>query len=58
MASLLFPNFVLQNLGFDLEICEFFPQSLVLNPQLLPFLLTSLDLLLHHHTSLDGDIVL
>ena len=57
MARFLLPDLVLENLGFDLEVGEFFPQPLGFNAEVLSLLLANLDLLLHHDAPLDGDIV-
>lgn len=58
MALSVLLELVLQNLGLDLEVGQFFTQALRLYPELLPLLLADLDLLLHHDRPLDRRIVL
>lgn len=55
--TLLFLEFILQNLGLDFEIRQLLPQALCLDPQLLSLLLANLDLLFHHDGSFDRAVV-
>jgi hypothetical protein len=50
------PQLLLNNLSFDLEVREFIPQALVLDPQTLTLQFTCAHLLLQQHSALDGHI--
>ena len=51
------PQLLLHNLGFDPEIGQLNPQTLVFYPNRLSFLFTNLDLFLQHYCSLDRYVV-
>jgi hypothetical protein len=51
------PQLVLGNFGLNLEVGEFITQTLRLYPQCFALLFPNLDFFLHHHSSLDCNIV-
>lgn len=51
------PQFLLLNICLDLEVRQFFAQSLCRNPQIFSLLFTNLDLLVQHDRPLNSDIV-
>jgi hypothetical protein len=58
VASFLFLDLVLEDLGLDLEVSEFLPQALRFHAQLLPLLFANLDLFLQHDGALNSNVVL
>lgn len=58
MARLVFSDLFLEHLGLDLDVGKLFSQALGFDAQILALLLTLANLLLQHHASLDGDVVL
>jgi hypothetical protein len=47
----------LDDLGFNLEVREFVPQTLIVNPQVFALLFSTSDLLFQQHSTLDSDVV-
>jgi hypothetical protein len=58
LSALLSLELVLQDFCFNLQVSKLVAQALRLNPEPFSFLLSDLDLLLHHDRPLDSNIIL